>query len=298
MRHLQIRKTISAVIAASMLIAGAAHADDIEIEPIAISMNTQAGMAYYQYQDEYQAAQYKYASDNIYVACTQYELTTGGKYILTHVVTNSGSQIEGILSYDNWGGERETAVEAAARTGAVLMINASYFDYGTGEPVGGRIAIANGYVQNDEVWSNGYEICLYNDGTLLTPNEGVPAGVLLSTGCKFTFGTGEDTLIQDYTCLQIKDTKWASATYPRCCIGMVRPCEYYIITAGEYPYAHGITLYDEQAILSSVGCSYARGLDGGGSATLVLNGELINSPADTGEARKVIDFIGFYDAAR
>ena len=295
MIHIQFKKYIATACALFMLTAVTAHAEDIQIEPLAISQSTPAGAAYYQYQAEYQAAQYKYASDNIYVACTPYELSTGGKYILTHVVTNSGSQIEGILSYDTWGGERETAVDAASRTGAVLMINASYFDYGTGEPVGGRIAIANGYVQNDEVWTNGYEICLYDDGTLLTPNEGIPAGVLLSTGCKFTFGTGEDTLIQDYACLPLKDVKWASGTYPRCCIGMVRPCEYYIITAGEYPYAHGITLYDEQAILSSLGCSYARGLDGGGSATLVLNGELINSPADTGTARKVIDFIGFYD---
>ena len=55
-------------------------------------------------------------------------------------MANSGAQVEGILSYDTWGGERETAVDAAARTGAILIINASYFDYGTGEPVakGGR----------------------------------------------------------------------------------------------------------------------------------------------------------------
>ena len=294
MKH-SLKRILATACAIAMLTGPIAHAEGIQTEPVTISQATQAGRAYYQFQEEYQAATHKYASDNLYVACTDHALASGGKYILTHVVANSGAQVEGILSYDTWGGERETAVDAAARTGAILMINASYFDYGTGEPVGGRIAIANGYVQNDEVWTNGYEICLYSDGTLLTPNEGVPAGVLLSTGCKFTFGTGEDTLIQDYACLQLKDIEWASGTYPRCCIGMVRPCEYYIITAGEYPYAHGITLYDEQAILSSLGCSYARGLDGGGSATLVLNGELINTPADTGTARKVIDFIGFFE---
>ena len=77
---------------------------------------------------------------------------------------------------------------------------------------------------------------------------------------------------------------------------MVRPLEYYIITAGSTGHTHGITLYEEQEIFLRLGCTYARGLDGGGSAALIFEGRQINRPVEgEGNERAVIDFLSVTD---
>lgn len=78
----------------------------------------------------------------------------------------------------------------------------------------------------------------------------------------------------------------------RTAIGCVEPGEYYIITAGSSAYSGGLTFQDLQDMFMDLGCSYARSLDGGGSSSLVFDGELINTPA-AGEQRPVVDFLYF-----
>jgi exopolysaccharide biosynthesis protein len=47
-------------------------------------------------------------------------------------------------------------------------------------------------------------------------------------------------------------------------------------------------------VLFELGCGYGKCMDGGGSASLVVDGELINTPAG-GEERPVADFLYFTD---
>ena len=69
---------------------------------------------------------------------------------------------------------------------------------------------------------------------------------------------------------------------------MVRPLEYYLITAGGADYTGGITIYEEQEIFSSLGCYYARGLDGGASSALVLEGQYVNENGDRTDQNTLI----------
>lgn len=73
---------------------------------------------------------------------------------------------------------------------------------------------------------------------------------------------------------------------------MVRPGEYYIITAGENNYRRGVSFAEMQSIFSDLGCTFARSLDGGGSSSLVVKNKLLNSPAGNAE-RPVVDFWHF-----
>lgn len=72
----------------------------------------------------------------------------------------------------------------------------------------------------------------------------------------------------------------------------VQPGEYYMITAGTAQYKNGLSFAELQSIFANLGCTYARSMDGGGSSSLVVNGKLLNTPAQYDE-RPVVDFLSF-----
>ena len=144
-------------------------------------------------------------------------------------------------------------------------------------------------------YADGYEICLRKDGTLFSPGYNTVSSVL-EQDVIFSWGTCEDLLIRDGKKCTLTDYDWNGNLYPRTSIGMVRPLEYYIITAGGADYTGGITVYEEQRIFSRLGCEYARGLDGGGSSALVVDGEYVNENGDrlddgSLQRRAVADFL-------
>ncbi len=250
-----------------------------------------------QYSKEYKYADIKYYSDSLFYTCTRKETDTGF-YYLTHIIIKDASQINGEDSYGDFAGTRETVQDAADRTGAKIAINGSYFRYETGYAYGGDLLIRNNQVLHGS-YSDGYEICLRKDGTLFSPGYNTVDSVL-AQDVVFSWGTCEDLLIQDGEQCTLTDYDWNGCKYPRTAIGMVRPLEYYIITAGGAGYTGGITIYEEQDIFSELGCAYARGLDGGGSSSLVIDGEYVNENGDRQDdgtllRRSVADFVMFYE---
>lgn len=241
--------------------------------------------------EEYAWADYKYLSDSLYVAISQ-KSTDSGVYYLTHVLLSDASQIHGAMSYDDWGGTRQLCTEVSAEKNAVLVTNGSYFSYDSGEPICASVFISDGEIMQNGT-ANGDEVCLKSDGTLYTPKAGTSASDLVSDGVIFSWGTADPVLISDGEALSITSSDTDQA-YPRTAYGMVEPCEYYIITAGESSYDNGLTFAQMQEIFQSCGCTYARSLDGGGAASLVFDGALLNSPA-AGEERAVVDFVYFTD---
>ncbi len=255
------------------------------------------GDALIHYDQEYKDADIKYFSDSLFYTCTKIE-DENSFYYLTHIVIKDASQINGDDSYGNFAGERENVQDAAVRTGAKIAINGSYFRYETGYAYGGNLLIRNNKVLSGS-YSDGYEICLRKDGTLFSPGYNTVDSVL-AQNVIFSWGTCEDLLIRDGEKCVLTDYDWNIYRYPRTAIGMVRPKEYYIITAGGAGYTGGITIYEEQEIFHDLGCTYARGLDGGGSSSLVIDGEYVNENGDlsddgTLQRRSVADFLLIFE---
>lgn len=247
------------------------------------------------YQEEYEKAQIRYHSDKLFYTCTEKE-TENGSYFLTHVIIRDAGQLRGEDSFGDFAGTRETPQDAAKRTGAKILINGSYFDYGTGFATGGELLIRDNKVLHGP-YSDGYEICLRKDGTLFSPGYNTISSVL-KQDVVFSWGTCEDLLIRNGKKMELTDYDWNGYSYPRTAIGMVRPLEYYIITAGKADYEQGITIYEEQEIFADLKCAYARGLDGGGSSALVIDGEYVNENGDrledgTLQRRAAADFLLF-----
>jgi hypothetical protein len=213
-----------------------------------------------------------------------------------NVIIRDAGQLRGEDSFGDFAGTRETPQDAAKRTGAKILINGSYFDYGTGFATGGELLIRDNKVLHGP-YSDGYEICLRKDGTLFSPGYNTISSVL-KQDVVFSWGTCEDLLIRNGKKMELTDYDWNGYSYPRTAIGMVRPLEYYIITAGKADYEQGITIYEEQEIFADLKCAYARGLDGGGSSALVIDGEYVNENGDrledgTLQRRAVADFLLF-----
>ena len=275
--------------------------------PYVVSMtakeNTNVTNAIRENKSEMKNAEYLYVSDTLYIAVNQISDSLGYYYV-SHVVVNDPSQIVSALSYDTWGGKREKPSSAANRLGMILAANGSYFSYDTNTPRCAEVFIKHGKVYSDEyedengeqvTRTDGKELCLLKDGTLWTPEEGLTAKDLLNKGVTDVWGAGDPLLIQEGK-LYPTHHDWVNGKYPRTGIGMVKPCEYYLLTAGSGGYRGGLTFDDVQYIFKKLNCSYARTLDGGGSSTLVFNdgdgAEVINNPAGNVE-RPVPDFIGF-----
>ncbi len=230
-----------------------------------------------------------YISDQTYVTTNKKETEDGAVYWLTHVIINDAKQLKSGLSNDTWGGAREKPSDAAKRLNWVMGTNGSYFNYDTKLPILAGVFIKDGVVKQGSK-TNGREVCLKNDGTLFTPEKDISAAELLSQGVVQTWGTKLPVLIANGKLLD-KEIDLYNSPYPRTIWAMVKPGEYYVLTAGDGNYNNGISLRDAQKILKSVGCTYARCLDGGGSSSLVLGTKLMNNPAASGDERAVADFI-------
>lgn len=240
---------------------------------------------------EAKSAKWHYSGSGILCYSNRYTEDSGKTFFLTRIlIKDPSSQMGQDFSNGDFGGTREYPTDAAKRLGAVVTTNGSYFSYETGQPACASVFVNKGQVVRGSS-ANGKEICLLSDGNLFTPEAGTSASELTDKGVIATWGTADPLLIQNgervSTSAQIN-----GGTYPRTAIGCVEPGEYYIITAGSSAYSGGLTFQDLQDMFMDLGCSYARSLDGGGSSSLVFDGELINTPA-AGEQRPVVDFLYF-----
>ncbi|MDZ7268136.1 MAG: phosphodiester glycosidase family protein [candidate division KSB1 bacterium] len=80
---------------------------------------------------------------------------------------------------------------------------------------------------------------------------------------------------------------FATERHPRSAVGFDEKNHrmYFVVVDGRQPgYSVGMTLAELANFLSELGCTQAINLDGGGSSTLVVRGEVVNRPSDlTGE---------------
>ena len=244
------------------------------------------------YADEYEAADYRYRTDTIYTTVTHYE-TDQSSFFLSHIIIYDTDQIRGGLSYDDYGGERETPSSASKRLHWVIGTNASNFDYATDKPDMGNVRIKEGKIMSDsKTAANGREICLTADGTLFSAEEGQSAESLIAMGVWNTFCCGDTELIKNGVAVNV-GVQSQQYRYPRTAIGMVKPHEYYLITAGDGTYEKGMTYDEVRNVLLSKGCVFGKCMDGGGSVALVFRDELVNRSPDT--ERPVIDYLYFVE---
>lgn len=195
-------------------------------------------------------------------------------FYLTHVVITDPSQIRVEST-----GMAESPAEAAKKFDWVVATNGSFFNTLTGT-VNASCLIRRGQILMGGA-TTGNEICIMNNGALYSPPAGVSAQDLVNQGCKDILFTTDPLLIQDGNIYAEGDSTIGGEN-KRTAVGMVRPGEYYLLTSDS-----GLTYSEMQGIFASLGCQFARSLDGGSSTTLMYKDRIVNSTT----GRNVADFL-------
>ena len=195
-------------------------------------------------------------------------------------------------------GDFEALSAMASRANAVLAINTD--DYGTHHY---GVIIRNGQTlrTND---TTRHMLALLPDGSFETVSDRKAeqpvalAQRLLAEGVQQTFEFGP-VLVENgeavsfpkaFDVISTRDTR----REPRTAIGVISPLHYVVIVVdGRQPgYSEGISLQTLQQMFVRFGVQTAINLDGGGSAEMWFQGEILNSPAG-GHERKLSDCIWF-----
>ena len=192
-------------------------------------------------------------------------------YWVAVIQVASPDQLRSALSFGTYGGTRQTTSGAVSQNGGIIGVNGSAFSYETGRPSPLGMCIKNGVIYGN--YHTSYSVmAVKRDGTIYTPEVGLLGEDLLEAGVKDTYNFGP-VLIKDGAV----QPAWAETAkyYPRCAVGMVYPGKYVLLVTDTGNYS-GLNHWDLTSIFLSYGCTYAYNLDGGGSATLYYNGQVMN----------------------
>ena len=218
------------------------------------------------------------------------------KYWVAHVQTFSTRQLKSALCGGTYGNPRKKTSEELVDHDGIIGINGSGFSYGTGIPAPGKTMIKEGKIYND-VPSNGNICCVTTDGGMFTAVAGLSAQALLDRGVQDTYCFGP-TLVENGKASEISGQFHQVSRYQRSAIGLVSPGDYYLVVVDGKGVggSQGMSYQELQQTFLDLGCDYAYNMDGGGSATLVFKGKVLNSLTDNGEERPCGDILYFVDA--
>ena len=220
------------------------------------------------------------------------------RFFVANVYLDSPEQLQTAFAGEQYSKNNAEATSAIAeRHDAVLAINGDYYNYKDNI----NLVIRNGELLRD-LKSSRDQLLVYADGSFAA----IPSGEYVQgTGAQyvdegvmqcFTFGP---LLVNDGQAVELP-AKYIINTAdtirePRTAIGWVDGTHYVVIVADGRRDGwsdKGMTLQELQKVFVEQGCQVAYNLDGGGSATMVLNGELVNKTSGSRE-RNVSDIIYF-----
>ena len=212
---------------------------------------------------------------------------------IADVVVSDVAYLKTALADNTYGRNiKEVTSDMAEEHGAILAINGDYYGFRTE-----GFVIRNGVLYRDTARSGSNEALVINaDGSFdISEESSSNAQALYDEGALqiFSFGPGliEDGEISVTAKSEVSQSK---SSNPRTAIGMVDPLHYvFVVSDGRTSQSAGLSLLELAEIMHEYGCTVAYNLDGGGSSTMVFNGDIVNNPTDGrsfGE-RRVSDII-------
>ena len=182
--------------------------------------------------------------------------------------------------------------EIAAGNGAVLAINGDF--YGARES---GIVIRNGVLYRDSAAKDTEVLVIYADGSFeIVSGDGLRAEALLDAGAWQAFSFGPGLVENGVLSVSANDEVGRSmSSNPRTAIGTLGEGHYvFLVSDGRTGASEGLSLYELAQLMAALGCTQAYNLDGGGSSTMVFQGELVNNPTTNGKRiseRSVSDIV-------
>ncbi|MBQ4323768.1 MAG: phosphodiester glycosidase family protein [Clostridia bacterium] len=232
-----------------------------------------------------------YKDANISITVTTMRVHSTDVHV-AEVILSSPEYLKTAFAKNTYGRNiKETTSVIADRVGAILAVNGDFYGFRNEGYV-----IRNGVLYREDRFSSSREdLVIDQDGRMYSVLEGkISAADLWYDGAEQVLSFGP-VLVEDYEIQVDEDDEIGKLeSNPRCAVGMIEPLHYlFVVSDGRTKQSAGLSLLELAEFMWDWDCQFAYNLDGGGSATMVFNGKVINNPTDgrsSGE-RKVSDIV-------
>lgn len=229
--------------------------------------------------DEPIITDYSYQDANIQITINVIREYNTDIYI-ADVVISDIAYLKTALANNTFGRNiKDTTSSMAEEHDAILAINGDYYGFRNS-----GFVLRNGVLYQSTARSSSSEALVINaDGSFEIVNEATTdAQALYDEGALqiFSFGPGliEGGVITVNSNSEVSQSKTSN---PRTAIGMIDPLHYiFLVSDGRTSDNAGLSLLELAKVMQEYGCTVAYNLDGGGSSTMVFNGQVINNPTD------------------
>ncbi len=238
-----------------------------------------------------------YLDDSIF-AVTWKEVHEGSVYTFSEIKVSHPSQFRRHLAGGEYGSEMQyLTTEMAASVNAVVASAGDFYrfrDFGAVVYEGVARRVEGTYAETCYIDANGDMHFTYG-GEVLTVEDVQKFVDAHDISFSLAFGP---VLVDNY---EVKNPEWygvgeINEGYARAALCQMGPLHYIVVTAnteGAYQDIPTVKLFSKY--VAATGCQNAYCLDGGQTATIVMNDQLVNRPV-YGQQRKISDIIYFATA--
>lgn len=225
-----------------------------------------------------------YEDSGITIKITTYREYNTEIYV-ADVTLNDASSLKTALAKNTFGKNvTETTSAIAKEHSAILAINGDFYGMRSG------YVIRNGVIyRSDSAGSDQQDLVIGSDGSFKVINEGdYTAQELLDSGAQQVLSFGP-CLVSDGNVAVSQNTEVdkAMTSNPRTAIGIISDLHYvFVVSDGRTSASTGLSLYQLAQFMKTLNVQCAYNLDGGGSSTMVFNGNVVNNPTTNGNTIK------------
>ena len=231
-------------------------------------------------------ALYSYQTDTVRIAIQKIQ-TDNVTYFLADVYVKNIDALQTAFAKGTYGKNIYAfPAKTAVSNGAVFAVTGDYYSARSK-----GIVVRNGRLYRDVP---GDDVCvLYKSGEMKTyTGETLALTDFAAQNIWQTWSFGPARLAADGSAIDSFDSS-LSDRHPRCGIGYYAPGHYcFIVVDGRQEgYSVGVRLSEFAGLFEKLGCKQAYNLDGGATAIMIFNGEVINKPYKGGrESGDIIYF--------
>ena len=220
-----------------------------------------------------------YSDSKSKITVTQYRAYDSNIYVADVEVTD-GTSILSAFANNTYGRNiTDTTSDMAEENNAVLAINGDYY----GARQSGYV-IRNGVVYRSQ-GSSGEDMVISKDGSLSFISEADTTTDSLMQKQAWQVLSFGPVLVEngEVAVSENDEVGMAMASNPRTAIGTVAKNHYlFVVSDGRTSESAGLSLYELANFMKSLGATNVYNLDGGGSSTMVFQGEVVNNPTTNG----------------
>lgn len=242
--------------------------------------------------DNFQLTETSYKDENFSITITRHREYDTEIYV-ADVVLTSPEYFRSAFADDSYGRniKEETSVIAEAND-AILAVNGDFY----GAQTEGYV-IRDGVIYRDTEDSDREDLAVMEDGSFQVIYErDITAQELVDKGVRHILSFGPALLVDgEIMVTEKEEVGKAKESNPRTAVGIYDDLHYvFVVSDGRTRESEGLSLHQLADFMQSLDVEIAYNLDGGGSATMYFNGEIVNKPTANGrdiEEREVSDIV-------